>query len=78
MCFVPFKTTYIWRTDEVKQRAEFSFGHQPSLQGCNDDLVGETSQGGAGSIELALPGWEQLRQRELVVPLKGVRNLQLS
>jgi len=45
----------IWRTDEVKQCAEFSLGHQSGLQGCNDGLVRETSQGGAGSIKLALP-----------------------
>lgn len=51
----PFKTAYIWRTDEVKQRAELSFGHQSSLQGCNDGFIGETSQGGARSIKFALP-----------------------
>jgi hypothetical protein len=48
--------------DEVKQRAELPFGHQFSLQSCNDGLVGETSQGGTGSVKLAPPGWEQLRR----------------
>ena len=78
MYLAPFETTYIWRTNEVKQCTEFSFGDQPSLQGCDDGLVRETSQGGAGSIELALPRWEQLRWRELMVLLKNRGDLQLS
>lgn len=45
----------------MKQRAELPFGHQSSLQGCDDGLVGETGQGGTGSVELALPRGEQLK-----------------
>lgn len=64
------KKTYVWRTDEVKQRAELPFSHQPSLQSCDDGLIGETSQRGTGSIELALPRWEQLEWCELFSQLE--------